>query len=297
MNHCFEETKRFLKKVAPMTWELTEPHLLYLDEKQSADYLQVMQDQNYSQTFHNDTVGLIENHLEELFPNQKTEVSLIDLGPGYPDKSLPMAKFLKKRGQNVFYYPVDVSLKYLSIAEHEMFPYCERVTPIHSLFEIAHQKIPTDAYTRPVYTLIGLTFMNFPSKTILNLLTKLSGTKNSFVIFASEMISINNPQEKIIEAYRGPAMQTFTFGPLRHLGLGEDQVIFTPIFSKQRVEIRFVIKKMINHLPIQKGDTVITAVSYRYTENEFIRLVKHYFHEYKIWYSADDKTALVKGYL
>ena len=54
---------------------------------------------------------------------------------------------------------------------------------------------------------------------------------------------------------------------------------------------------MINHLPIQKGDTVITAVSYRYTENEFIRLVKHYFHEYKIWYSADDKTALVKGYL
>lgn len=292
--HFYNTVLSKLRRTSDSTWELTEPHLLYLDSAQSEDYLKVMQDKNYSTGFHNDTVELIESHLPDLFPHS-TDISIIDLGPGYPDKSLPMAKFLKNRGQHVFYYPVDVSADYLKISEEAMRPFCQSIVPIQSLFETASQKINAEAYQKKVFVLIGLTFMNFPSQDIIKLLKSLSGP-NGHVLFASELISEINSTEKIVSAYQGDAMRAFTFGPLKHLGFHEDQVTFKPIFQNQRVENRFHILEALPGLDIKAFDTVVTAVSYRYTIQDLSHLTDVNFKNKKIWISKSSKTALVEAW-
>ncbi len=289
----FDEVSRHLRQVSERMWELTEPHLLYLDSEQSDQYLQVMQDRQYATTFHNDTVQLIHAHLDELFADPAAAISLIDLGPGYPDKSLPIAQFLKARSQAVHYYPVDVSREYLGIAQEAMAPYCTEVVPIHALFDQAARLLPATASQRCVHVLIGLTFMNFPQRQILALLKHLAGSTQGRVIFASELITAENPIETILQAYRGEAMRTFSFGPLRHLGLRDSMATFVPTFGHQRVEMRFSLQEDVPALALQKGDTVITAVSYRYTPEELAQILRDHFTDGQIWHSESGKTALV----
>lgn len=291
----FKEVKCHLRQVDRNLWELTEPHLLYLDDTQANHYLKVMQDQSYSKSFHNETVQLIEEHLDELFNTKARAVSLIDLGPGYPDKTLPMAQFLKERSTDVYYYPVDVSQRYLNISETEMHRFCKEVMPINALFELARKRVPKEAYERPAYVVIGLTFMNFPHGYILKLLKQLAGPKNGRVIFASELITSQNTIDDILNAYRGQAMQAFTFGPLRHLGYRDDLSVFSPVFQAHRVEHRFILHQTLSDVPINMGDTVITAVSYRYTIEEITKILNDNFGDGKIWCSASNKTALLMG--
>jgi len=256
-----------------------------------------MKDKSYSKSFHDNTVQLIKNHLDELFEGATSAVSLIDLGPGYPDKSLPMTKFLRKNDIDVHYYPVDISLEYLRISESEMAHFCKTITPIHALFERASEVMPDTAYGRNVYVLIGLTFMNFPHKYILDLLKKIASTDKGQIIFASELITKQNTEEKILDTYRGQAVQTLAFGPLKHLGLKSESAVYTPKFDNHRVEMSFVLQEDLPALSLNEGDSVITAVSYRYTNEEMTQILQDNFSECRTWYSLDKKTILVLGKL
>ncbi|MDP2600890.1 MAG: L-histidine N(alpha)-methyltransferase [Deltaproteobacteria bacterium] len=292
----FDEIKRCLRKVGPNLWELTEPHLLYLDDEQAVGYLKLMQDQSYSKSFHNETVQLIENHLNDLFPSGERSISLIDLGPGYPDKALPMAKFLRNKNTEIYYYPVDVSLKYLDLAKEEMAPFCKGVFPINALFESAYEQMPKDAYERPVFVMIGLTFMNFPGSSILQLLKQLARRQGGgWAIFATELITPQNQIDGILNAYRGETMGEFTFGPLRHLGFNYDRSTFEPIYENHRVEHRFTIEEEMPGVPILKGDMVVTAISYRYSLDEITNILHKNFTNGTIWCSPSNKTALLLG--
>lgn len=97
-NTTFHETLKYLRQTSANTYELTEPHLLYLSGDQSQAYLNAMDDDAYSGTFHNATVEIIKNNLARFFPEDWQELSLIDLGPGYPDKSIPIADYFQSKG-------------------------------------------------------------------------------------------------------------------------------------------------------------------------------------------------------
>ncbi len=127
------EVLSHLRKTDESTWELTEPHLLYLDDSSATHYLEAMKNDEYSAGFHSETVEVIEKNKESILEGF-THINLIDLGPGYPDKSLPLAKEFKSKG-TLSYYPVDVSPLYLKVAEEAMKNYVNSVTTIHERFE------------------------------------------------------------------------------------------------------------------------------------------------------------------
>src|SRR4051812_16533992 len=101
---------------------LIEPHLLYLGAQQADDYLELMKNPKYAESFHSDTVKLIQREVLQLFPGNLKGVTLIDLGPGYPDKSLPIAASLINRKIALDYIPVDISERFLEIAEQHLKP-------------------------------------------------------------------------------------------------------------------------------------------------------------------------------
>lgn len=277
---------------------LTEPHLLYMSNDQAKSYLEAMEDPEYAASFHCPTVKLIESNLPGIFRNVGGSVSLIDLGPGYPDKSIPMARYLKEHGVRFTYIPVDISKSFLDIAAGAMAPFAVQVHPIHAKFETCSKLIPSSARQHTTYCMIGLTFMNFIPDQILLLLKKISHDQGR-VIIASELITEHNTTEKILHSYLAPEAQQVGFGPLRHLGLSDDELAYHPIFTNGRVELQFSLKEdpgeELQRLGLKKGSIIVTAVSYRYRKEEIEALMERYFSSYRTFLSPDGATVLAVG--
>ena len=87
------------------------------------------------------------------------------------------------------------------------------MTPICARFEACQPLIPQEAYLRPVYVRLGITFMNFEPKVILPILKSIAGEKG-YVILATELITKDNSIEKTLSGYNIEECEEFSFGPL-----------------------------------------------------------------------------------
>jgi hypothetical protein len=215
----FQETLKYLKQSSfdSKSYELIEPHLLYLSEEQSQGYLQAMDDKSYSGSFHNAIVEIINTHLPEIFSDKLSGVSLIDLGPGFPDKTIPIADFLKNQKTDFYYYPVDISPTYLELAERTIRKSTPHVFPIHCRFEEIEHHLPKPVHGRENFVMIGLTFMNFQPEVIFKLL-KSTVMNQGHVILATELITDTNTTSCIVENYRNKTIKEFAAGPICNLG-------------------------------------------------------------------------------
>lgn len=274
---------------------LNEPHLLYLSDEQSNLYLDVMKSEDYSASFHGPTVEIINKALSDLFSETGKGVTLIDMGPGYPDKSLPMVRYLKDRQVPCVYVPVDISRSFLDIAAQHVRPYVERVHPVHAPFEECRAFIPGDVYRYTAFCMIGLTFMNFFPEKLLPLLKNIAG-ENGFVIVASELLTSQKSPDVVLASYRTREAQDFGFGPLKLLGLRQDRVTYQPQFVNGRVELQYCLTQdpggNLVQTGMKSGDTVVTAVSYRYTTGQLSSLLEQYFRRHQMFISRDGGTAL-----
>lgn len=279
---------KFLRKVNSETWELTEPHLLYLDEAQANKYLQAMQNDQYKGGFHAETIEIIEHNLENMFKSSNN-IDLVDLGPGYPDKSLPIALWSQDKVK-LNYYPVDVSPLYLKIATDKMKDLCDKVVGINKKFEDL-EKCNEYPKGKTTFVMLGLTFMNFDSLFILGLLKKIAG-KNGHIIIATELLNKNIDQ--ILKQYQIDEIKHSTFGPIALLGCDIEDFKYEARFNNNRVEATFIAKKNINldKAYFLKNEKIITAISYRYSKKNLETILAKEFDQYTIYDSKSQNTAL-----
>lgn len=296
----FQETIRCLKPDPKREryFLLNEPHLLYLSDEQSDLYLEVMKSEDYSSSFHGPTVDIIKSNLPAIFSDIGGGVSLIDLGPGYPDKSLPMVQYLRDQQVPCKYIPVDISQSFLDLAVHYIEPFVEQVYPVHARFETCAGQIPSEIYHYSTYCMIGLTFMNFPPEMLVPLLKDMAGNKGR-VIVASELLTEQKTAERVLASYRTREAQAVGFGPLKHLGFQESELTYQPVFANGRVELHYRLEQepsdALQALGVRSGSAIVTAVSYRYTEEQLNQLLGQYFTSYRVFTSHDGGTAVAVG--
>jgi len=298
--NLFQETIQCLKPDPKRAgyFLLNEPHLLYLSDEQADIYLDAMESEDYSSSFHGPTVDTIKSNLPDIFSNIGEGVSLIDLGPGYPDKSLPMVRYLKDQQVPCKYVPVDISQPFLDIAAHHIKPFVEQVYPVHALFETCAGQVPAKVYQYTTYCMIGLTFMNFPPEMLLPLLKDIAGDLGR-VIVASELLTAQKTTEVVLMSYRTKEAQAVGFGPLKHLGFQENGLTYQPVFANGRVELHYKLEQepgeALQALGVKSGDTMVTAVSHRYTEEQLNQLLGGYFKSHRVFTSHDGGTAVAVG--
>jgi uncharacterized SAM-dependent methyltransferase len=298
--NLFQQTIQLLKPDPKRAgyFLLNEPHLLYLSDEQADIYLEAMESKDYSSSFHGPTVDIIKSNLPTIFSNIGAGISLIDLGPGYPDKSLPMVQYLKDQQVPCKYVPVDISQPFLDIAAHHIRPFVEQVYPVHALFETCASQVPAEVYQYATYCMIGLTFMNFPPETLVPLLKDIAGDHGRVVV-ASELLTAQKTTEVVLTSYRTKEAQAVGFGPLKHLGFQECGVTYQPIFANGRVELHYRLQQgpseALQTLGVKPGDTLVTAVSYRYSEEQLNQLLGQYFKSYRVFTSNDGGTAVAVG--
>jgi hypothetical protein len=298
----FWETLRCLKKdpQRPKCHLLIDPHLLYLTDEQAAEYLEAIESPGYSNHVHRPVVSIIETNIKIMFDGQK-EFSLIELGPGYPDMSLPIAKYCKSKNIPIHYYPVDISSKYLKLASEVIAPHVTSVCTILAKFEDCRVKIPSEAYSRQVFLMIGLTFMNFDPDSFIPTLKDISGP-NGKIIMATELVTNTNPVEKIIANYQGEGVKKFTFGPLINLRIPQLHANYVVEFYDSRIECGFAFTTRTTisdesneygeNRIIDVGEKVITAISYRYALNNFSELLRKHFNTSELFFSEDRNTSV-----
>ncbi len=290
----FLETVSHLKKDPQKInhYCLTDPHLLYLSSKQSNAYIGVTKNDKYYNTFHKESLDIIHSNLGNITPTQGT-FSLIDLGPGYPDKSLPIAHYMKKKGTPIAYYPVDISPSFLNLAEEAMSDFVSRVTPIQAHFAACPSLIPPEVYLGPVCVMLGVTFMNFEPNVILPLLKKIAGEKGC-IILAAELLTQENSAEDIVSRYDIEECETLAFGPLANLGIKKEWVRYLVEFDRSRIECKFVMNTDFANekIKFKKGDTIITTLSYRYSLHELQKLLKENFTSSHLYLSESHKTTV-----
>ncbi|MCX5783844.1 MAG: L-histidine N(alpha)-methyltransferase, partial [Elusimicrobia bacterium] len=243
-NLLFDETIKYLEKESGTNkFYLTQPHLLYLSDEQSDDYLKLMANSKYHGKFHAPTLSIVEDNIDSIARHTKNQVSLIDLGPGFPDKSLPIIKYLKSKNIATRYYPVDVNEKFLKIASNEMNKYADEVIPIHKLFKDCKNNIPPDIYdNQDILVMLGLTFMNFNSLSIINILKEIAKQKGRIII-AAELITTEGEIKDILSSYEVKEAEKFAFGPLANLCFKQDEVSYNVSYLNSRVELSFLINK------------------------------------------------------
>lgn len=283
----------------PNKFYLIEPHLLYTSDEQAKDYLAMMQSTQYSSGFHTPTVQIIKSHLDDLFEKYTNGLSFVDLGPGYPDKALPVAEYFQSKNQDFDYYPVDVSPEFLRVSEKAMQGKATKVLPIQSLFETCQDQLPKSIYEqKPLVICLGLTFMNFDSQVILNLLKNLAG-QNGKVLIASELITESKTVDDILSQYDHDETRDFSFGLLKQMGVQADDVVYKPQFKNHRVEMTFQFIKTpvpaLQNKGLKVGSEIVVAVSYRYRLEDLKVLMNKNFKTHQIQLSDDKSTAVVLG--
>lgn len=284
----YEETKKFLKKTADGVWEITSPHVLYLSSDQGKAYSSNKADPAYN-SFHDETVQIIDRHKQEILSLLGDRLTLIDLGPEYPDKTLPLIKEFQRQNKSLDYVPVDINADYVKIAEDAARPYAGRVFGIKSLFEECAGQIPAETHPHKL-VFIGLTFMNFHPAKAMSMMRSIAG-ENGSIGFASELITDKNSIDDIKQHYLNESVSDFAMGPLKNLGVDHRDVEFNVQFNQGRVEIGFVFQTSVPDLGIDAGDRVIVGISHRYRLETLKDLLANTGRPSQVWTSDSGKTA------
>lgn len=284
-----------LRPVAPHVWE-AEHHLLYARDDQAQAYEKLKKNNGYN-SFHLSLIQVMRQHASAICEHVSTPFTLIDLGPAYPDKTLPLMRHAYRHGISFDYIPVDINKKWMLTAAEVAKPYARNVRGVQNLFEKCITGLPKDMHPHR-FVFIGLTFMNFDPINILNLMKKIAGP-GGVVGIAQELLTDSNVIDSIRTHYQSSEFQLLSYGVLANLGVDPDpdDFIYSAIFDRDRnrIEMGFFFRKPCERLGIEAGDRLITIVSHRQPYGKFARLAETQVKRPKIWLSPDRTMALAIG--
>ncbi len=267
-----------------------QPYHLYLEDKQAKLYLDMIGAEKFSTQLHEPTEKLIDKYRTDILKDFTGKVEFYDLGPGLPSKSIPLLKELQKSKKEFKYIPVDISTSFLKIASDEVSKIGVESNPINCLFEDLHKHIDLSSKVDRLF-FIGLTFNNYRPNKILNLLRELC-EPNGVCLIITEYFT-KDKIESILVPYKDKYAEQFNFLALELVGLNKNSLQYFTAFRNQRIEMGFKLTAdiKVGDSILQKGISIMTAISYRYTRTSLTNNIRRYFKHFT-YYEMDNGTTL-----
>jgi hypothetical protein len=244
---------------------IAQPHLLYISDRQAELYEKATtRNPRYASALDRPVIALLKKHMHEIFSTVGQIVNFIDLGPGYPTKSLLIVDYLLARGVSVTYSPVDVSAHFLRIAVKAATQRNISVVPFQHRFEDLGELLKArfeSKVTRIIF--LGLTFNNFALRDISEILANI--TRRGDICLICLQPDDNMHADDLLKPYTGDKIKTFAFEPMARLGFVDEDFIFEPIFEEDCVKTSFVLRHdmTLNGANFFAGQRFVTAKSYR----------------------------------
>ena len=259
--------------------KLSSPHFLYATSEQAISYEKATHGSpKYKDNLDFPISNLIRKNATKLTSGLSKSVHFIDLGPGYPSKSLILLEEFKKSNK-ITYYPVDVSPYFLDraawTASGRVITTHKQLTRFEYLGPIMDRELQTVESSRFVF--LGLTFNNFEPEFILDILDGLVENNDRCLICCQSSSGISNSD--LVAPYDTEAVEEFCFLPLQVLGMDRNCFDFEACFENNAIRVRFIVNRNIEYenIPLPEGLKIETSVSYRYETDEMESLISDYF--------------------
>lgn len=151
-------------------------------------------------------------------------------------------------------------------------------------------------YKKNFFLLLGNTLGNFEINELIYEVRE--GMKEGDFLLIGNGLKTKEEKE-ILSAYFNKNVNDWLINLPLKLGLKRDDVEFGVRLKDYRVELYFTIKQnkkiefQNKSVYFDKGDQIIVAVSYKYTEEDFMHYAKMYFGDVELFTSQDGSYALV----
>jgi len=283
-------------------WNLADSKLWYLTPKQAQGYLDLEKAGEYKKSITDKEVSLIKKQIEEITRNMPYDsCNLVDLGCGDGTKAelfiKEMSKHLKLR-----YCPIDISSYMVSKAANtirktkigEVLEFRWNISDFENLDNIT-PLFRDDKFKFHLMMLLGNTLGNFDKDNILN------GIKDSMINGDVLVIGngiTNGKKQDWIKSYKNEKINRWLIQIPKQIGLNKNEIDYDVRFVNSRVEEMYILKKdkTIKHLGqivnFKRGDILIVAISYKYSTEDFKRLISRFFSKIKIYTDAEETYAL-----
>lgn len=283
-------------------WNISDSKLWYISPEQAQAFLNIERSKEYEQQVIKKEIDLIKENIEEILKKVgKKPVNIIDLGCGDGKKAVLFIEYLKGKVK-LRYCPVDISgymvqkavekIKKMNVAEVVEFQW--NISDFENLENVANV-LRSGEYKNNLFMLLGNTLGNFE---INDLLYKIRSSmhEGDFLLIGNGLD--NRHYEEILKSYNNKPVQEWLLKILTQVGLSATDLEFSVKFDHSRVELYFVLTKdktilfQDKTIHFDKGDQILVAVSYKYDEHEFKRIMKMYFDDLKVYVSKDRSYAL-----
>lgn len=280
-------------------WNIADSKLWYLTPEQAQAYLDLENSKEYLKTVNEDEgQKLIESKAKEILKWAKEEpINVIDLGCGDGKKAAGLIKALDGKIK-VKYCPIDISSYMVSkaietfskerIAEIVEFQY--NISDFENLGNVTHL-LNLGEYKKNLVLLLGNTLGNFE---INELLHEIRGSmKGNDLILIDAAIADEKIEERTKSQGENKDVDNFLIKMPLLLGLKEKDLEYNTRFKNHRIEFYYTIKNdktiKLNEkkVDLNKGDQIVVAVAYKYSESDLISYLNLYFNSVDIAFSKD----------
>jgi uncharacterized SAM-dependent methyltransferase len=285
-------------------WNIADSKLWYLTPDQAQGFLDLENDEAYKISIIDKEVGLIRKHLPEFKSKLTTQnYNLIDLGCGDGKKASILhddfSSFLSLR-----YCPIDISSYMVTKATQTIISSLSSGKILNSQWNISDFEnlvnvIPLfrgGGFDNHFMMLLGNTMSNFEPDDILHGVRN-SMQKGDFLLIGNE-IKVKENVENIITHYKTEKINEFLILLLLQAGIKPEDVKLDVRYANSRIEMFYILKQnlKIDHLgkvlEFQKGDVIIVATSYKYTESQLKSNIQKFFGSVEIFTDESQTFAL-----
>jgi len=282
-------------------WDIADSKLWYLTPKQAQGFLDLSKTEGYKKTIIEKEVSLIKKYMKD-FIQALPHISsnIIDLGCGDGQKA---ALFIKELAKNmkIRYCPIDISSYMVAKAAEtirkmkvgEVLEFKWNISDFENLNNVTPLFRDSNFKTH-FMMLLGNTLGNFDREDILHGI-KVSMDRDDILLIGN---GLTNGYGDWTQEYKDSVINNWLIQIPQQLGLSKKDIEYDVRFVNSRIEELYKLRndKTIKHLGrtlnFKKGDFIITAISYKYTELEFKKMLDKFFSKIKIYTDAEGTYAL-----
>jgi uncharacterized SAM-dependent methyltransferase len=284
-------------------WTIADSRLWYITPEQAQAFLDLENSAEYQKSVIQKELDLISKHMPEIVQKLgTTPLNMVDLGCGNGKKAVIFLKALKDKVK-LRYCPVDISSYMVekAIAEVSKIPGIDKVITLRwnisdfENLENISSLLRFKDFQRNFLLLLGNTLGNFEIHELLYII-KESMKEGDYILIGNGLN--NNMPENMLRAYNTPYVDKFCRHIPIKIGIPEDALEIGTRFVNSRVEIYYTITRDVEvtflgkTIRFNKGDQIITQVSYKYEKNELAKFLKLYFKEVKMFVTEDSSYCL-----
>jgi len=283
-------------------WNLADSKLWYLTPEQAQAFLDLEQSEDYQREVIQKEINLIEKNIDEITNNIKNKsLNLVDLGCGDGKKAAIFLSYLKDKVK-LRYCPIDISSYMVEKAIERMsnthvkeivklqwnisdFENLENITPLLRYGEFKNNFI----------LLLGNTLGNFEIHELLFEIR--SAMKDGDLLLIGNGLD-NRNSEELVKSYKHTKIDNWLVKILSQIGLEKENLKYEVRYRNSRIEEYYTITRDVDvtflgrNVKFNKGDQIITAVSYKYHKEDFMSYLKMYFSNVDLFTSKDGSYAL-----